>query len=153
MRAGGNRGGGRGPLRHLPGLRLALTLSAATLACLPIPHREWDWPEITGTLLQDGKPLARIAIGLAVRRSEVCDAPASQTDAAGHFHLANDAHIEWLFWGGDKFDAWTLCFTLPDGEAKWTEHGMWGGPRAEQLTCSVGATDGGTAVRCDVCRQ
>lgn len=103
---------------------LALLSALVATACLPIPNRVQDTPEITGQLLRGGRPAANVVVGV-IPRSRLESAPAScsaapvkaRTDANGVFALAG--HKRWDMWVsfmGESPEwrvAWWLCLDAP----------------------------------------
>jgi hypothetical protein len=96
-------------------------------ACLPIPNRVQETPEITGQLLRAGRPAANVVVGV-IPRSGLRSAPAScaaspvkaRTDANGIFTLAG--HKRWAMWVSFIGESpewnvpWWLCVAGPANE-------------------------------------
>ena len=102
-------------------MRIAVLLTAlSTTACLPIPNRIRDTPDVSGRLLAAALPLADFEVA-TIRESRPLSAPPTcgvggslaRTDSTGAFHLPEHKHWEWwvaLLGESPEWDrAWTLC--------------------------------------------
>ncbi len=109
---------------------LVLVAAATWAGCLPIPNRIRDTPEVSGQILERGKPLARAELGV-LPRDGLESAPPScaaapvraRTDDIGAFSA--EAHRRWLWWMfllGESPEwrrEWWLCVRPDSGGARW----------------------------------
>jgi hypothetical protein len=123
---------------------LTLGVLCSTLtACLPLPHFQHDAPLINGTIRRQGAPAANVKVSYAINRALDADCRGAnqetRTNAEGQFRTKKVGKFMPFLVFGDRSDHWSLCFQFPDGsKAFWSDHGYWGGPSRQRLTCNFG---------------
>ena len=62
----------------------------------------------------------------------------TRSNAAGAFSFAKTTKLSLITAMGDRLDRWTLCVDTESGKRiVWNDDGMWGGPVAEEISCTV----------------
>ncbi len=125
---------------------LSITVSlGAGAGCLYWPHQQQRSPQLQGRLLREGAPQPGVPVRLKVnppRQSmgSCLGETRATSDEAGRFVVPPTAeHESWIVMG-DRRDVWQLCFELPgDEKVTWFGSGWWGGPKAQRLSCELGA--------------
>ena len=124
---------------------LCLIMGAST-ACIPYPHAQHDYPEISGKLVGPSGPLEGVKIALVHNpEAESCENPDQVvlTTRDGRFKFAPKREFQLTMIFGDRLDRWMLCVEGADGaRLKWSDEGYWGGPRKESLLCRTDASQG-----------
>ena len=125
---------------------LVCLLVSVSVGCLPHPHAQHDYPEISGKLVGPSGPLEGVKIALLHNaETESCDNPdqAVLTTRDGNFKFAPKREFQLAMTFGDRLDRWMLCVEGADGALlKWSDEGYWGGPRKESLVCRTEASQG-----------
>jgi len=119
----------------------------ASTACIPYPHAQHDYPEISGELVGPSGPLEGVKIVLLHNpETESCENSDQEviTTRGGNFKFAPKRKFQLAMVFGDRLDRWMLCVEGADGALlKWSDEGYWGGPRKESLVCRTEASQGG----------
>ena len=128
----------------------------ATPACLPVPSRVRDTPDVSGRLLAATVPLAGFDVS-AIRESGPLIAPPTcgagslaRTDSTGAFHLPPSRH--WEFWvallgeSPEWHRAWSLCMrpgnaTASDWRIVYRAHSNLWDPVSLQCDASAAWSD------------
>ena len=125
---------------------LVCLLVSVSVGCLPYPHAQHDYPEISGKLVGPSGPLEGVKIALLHNaETESCDNPdqAVLTTRDGNFKFAPKREFQLAMTFGDRLDRWMLCVEGADGALlKWGDEGYWGGPRKQSLVCRTEASQG-----------
>ena len=119
-------------------------LLALLSGCLPLPHYQHDYPELSGVVRLGSSPLAGATVTVQHNGPEdSCPAPdqTATTDTSGRFSFASSEAFQFVMVFGDRKDRWTICVQPPGGDqVAWSSEGYWGGPKRQSLACEVETT-------------
>ena len=116
-------------------------LMSVSVGCLPYPHAQHDYPEISGDLIGPSGPLEGVRIALLHNaETESCENPDQVvlTTRDGTFKFAPKREFQLAMVFGDRLDQWSLCIMTASGSVvSWRDQGYWGGPRKQNLSCRL----------------
>ena len=121
-------------------------LMSMSVGCLPYPHAQHDYPEISGELIGPSGPLEGVRIALLHNaETESCENPDQVvlTTRDGKFKFAPKREFQLAMVFGDRLDQWSLCIVTAFGSpVSWRDQGYWGGPRKQNLRCHLDEAQG-----------
>ena len=127
-------------------------LMALLSGCLPLPHYQHDYPELSGVVRSGSVPLSGAKVTLQHNGpEESCPNPDQTvtTDLAGRFAFEASEVFQFLMVFGDRKDRWTVCVERDDGaEVAWSGDGYWGGPERQSLVCDIEANGATPVMSC-----
>jgi hypothetical protein len=109
-------------------------LVTVSVGCLPYPHAQHDYPEISGKLVGPSGPLEGVKIALLHNpETESCENPDQVvlTTREGKIKFAPKREFQLTMVFGDRLDrwmdGWMLCVEGADGAPlKWSDEGVLG---------------------------
>ena len=116
-------------------------LVSVSVGCLPYPHAQHDYPEISGELVGPSGPLEGVRLALLHNaETDSCENPDQVvlTTRGGTFKFAPKREFQLAMVFGDRLDQWSLCIMTASGSVvSWRDQGYWGGPRKQNLSCRL----------------
>ena len=116
-------------------------LVSVSVGCLPYPHAQHDYPEISGELVGPSGPLEGVRLALLHNaETDSCENPDQVvlTTRDGTFKFAPKREFQLAMVFGDRSDQWSLCIMTASGSVvSWRDQGYWGGPRKQNLSCRL----------------
>ena len=139
---------------HLP---LLIVLVMALAGCLPYPHAQHDYPEISGELVGPSGPLKGVRIALLHNaETESCENPEQVvlTTHDGTFKFAPKREFQLAMVFGDRLDQWSLCIVTASGSVvSWRDQGYWGAQENRISAAISRKPQGYLSVRCLISRK